>query len=77
MDVLNPSYIHTQLDHGSRGIFALLLADYLELGVGHSFLQDDMKKVRKRMAMFLMDKSLLTGALISERACINSSIFEV
>lgn len=56
--VVNPPYVPQQKDRDSCGIFAVMLADYLEHGQVPDFSQADVKVLRERTALAIMRGTL-------------------
>ena len=54
----NPPYVPLQKDEQSCGIFAVILADYLEYGQVPDFTQADIPVLRQRTALALMRGAL-------------------
>lgn len=54
----NPTYVPRQLDDGSCGIFAIYMAEFLERGIKPNFTQQNIRALRQRTALFLINCQL-------------------
>lgn len=52
---VNPAYVPKQLDDGSCGIFAIYIAEFLERGIKPNFTQQNIRALRQRTALFLIN----------------------